>query len=1110
MMHLLRELAGACCLGLLPGATDEDLLRAELPNSLKIVRRLGRGGEGVAFLVEETVWLSAEEAQRLDEEQAAEAEAAGADANAEATPLPPAADDPTATTTPRRGGLLLKARTALGISAPQAGAQQGTEQNHLSTGRSLRTTSTPLPGPSAPAAPRLHVRAWALKAVRRGRDVDAPGLLAEIRNQARLGSHPNIVSLQEVLLTRHFLCLKMDVAAGGPLLDWICAYKPPPVVAAAAVPAAAQAAAAANGTTASAPAVAAATPPQPPPAPTPHMPEPLARYFFVQLAHAVAHCHALRVAHRDLKLANVLLDAGSPPVVKLIDFGLSTTPAMVAVAGAGAAAGGPRALAAAKSARRAGSGRSGSGRTGSGGSGGSGGGGGSAARGRGAGGQARSGGSAIVGRVLRGMSPERWPSSGGATATAAAAHPLPLPAPAAPPALPPLQVGALGGAGSEGGSSSGLSSPAIGASPRSWVATAFGGTYDPAKHGGGAAAAAAAGNGGAFMPPTALGATAMPPSALGGGKGPDGSRHSDGSPLGTPFAALAAAGGGAGGGGARGLSPASSGGGSPAPPPPEPPRLLPRSNTAVGTPAYMAPELLTSIVQRGQAHQQAQRQQQQQLQQQSVGASLATTAGGGTTSTISTTSSATTNTATLGAAAVSASSAPTTVAAGRHHHLSAGAAGAAPAAASANNTAAAAATTAFDNDPSAVAPYDPYKVDVWALGCILFAMLTRRFPFACGATAAVAAGPDGDSLAGLQAQLRAIQAARQPGDEGRTHLRPGLWQELGVSAQAAELLDGMLALDPADRFSLPRVLAHPWCRGVVPRTGGYAGALRRLAWLGAYRADEAAASAVVGGWSSPGGSAGGGSDDGRTLSGGGGSSPLWMRSPSIAGGGGSVGGGGGGASPPPLALGAGLGSGAGGGGRRGRSPPPPSGAGGASPLGGRSPSGASPRGGSPTRLQRRSTAAASFSDTLLQATAAFRGLADGDIGGFEAGGGDALPPAALGASPPPPPAAAAAASAAAAAAPPQPAAARDPHRHHQHPRHHHRHNPPPAPLPAPVLSPECERALEALVHAASKEGTRAAGGGGGPGAAAKPALRWRPRWRQPPPMIRMPDGGSPV
>merc|ERR1712070_1243720 len=51
------------------------------------------------------------------------------------------------------------------------------------------------------------------------------------------------------------------------------------------------------------------------------MDEDLARSFFLQLLAGVMHCHAHGVAHRDLKLENVLLTKSG--VVKVIDFGLS-------------------------------------------------------------------------------------------------------------------------------------------------------------------------------------------------------------------------------------------------------------------------------------------------------------------------------------------------------------------------------------------------------------------------------------------------------------------------------------------------------------------------------------------------------------------------------------------------------------------------------------------------------------------------------------------------------------------------------------------------------------------------------------------------------------------
>lgn len=50
-------------------------------------------------------------------------------------------------------------------------------------------------------------------------------------------------------------------------------------------------------------------------------PEDETREIVRQLSMAVSHCHRRRIAHRDIKLENIMLSSRQPPVLKLIDFG---------------------------------------------------------------------------------------------------------------------------------------------------------------------------------------------------------------------------------------------------------------------------------------------------------------------------------------------------------------------------------------------------------------------------------------------------------------------------------------------------------------------------------------------------------------------------------------------------------------------------------------------------------------------------------------------------------------------------------------------------------------------------------------------------------------------
>jgi len=48
----------------------------------------------------------------------------------------------------------------------------------------------------------------------------------------------------------------------------------------------------------------------------------MARFYFKQIITAVEHCHTNLIAHRDLKLENILIDENEN--IKLADFGLAS------------------------------------------------------------------------------------------------------------------------------------------------------------------------------------------------------------------------------------------------------------------------------------------------------------------------------------------------------------------------------------------------------------------------------------------------------------------------------------------------------------------------------------------------------------------------------------------------------------------------------------------------------------------------------------------------------------------------------------------------------------------------------------------------------------------
>lgn len=102
-------------------------------------------------------------------------------------------------------------------------------------------------------------------------------VLREVSAMSSLRHHPNVLRLHEVMATRSRIFLVMELAAGGDLLSAVSRRG--------------------------------------------RLPEPAARRYFRQLVSALRFCHARGVAHRDLKLSNLLLDGAGD--LKVSDFGLS-------------------------------------------------------------------------------------------------------------------------------------------------------------------------------------------------------------------------------------------------------------------------------------------------------------------------------------------------------------------------------------------------------------------------------------------------------------------------------------------------------------------------------------------------------------------------------------------------------------------------------------------------------------------------------------------------------------------------------------------------------------------------------------------------------------------
>lgn len=89
--------------------------------------------------------------------------------------------------------------------------------------------------------------------------------------------HPNVVKLLDVIQTENFVCLVMEYAQGGDLLDFINARR--------------------------------------------NLSNHLARKLFLDLILGVEACHSMQIVHRDLKCENLLIDSQQKLIIS--DFGFA-------------------------------------------------------------------------------------------------------------------------------------------------------------------------------------------------------------------------------------------------------------------------------------------------------------------------------------------------------------------------------------------------------------------------------------------------------------------------------------------------------------------------------------------------------------------------------------------------------------------------------------------------------------------------------------------------------------------------------------------------------------------------------------------------------------------
>lgn len=158
----------------------------------------------------------------------------------------------------------------------------------------------------------------------KGMRFSAKRLAGEIIMQASL-RHPKIVQLYGVVLSRTHIGVLLEPVLGGELAEYLAAYPSGP---GAPGPFSEMDGRLLQVRTRALPKHLQKGHPQAISAMLVHpkaeyVDEARARYFFRQIVESIEHCHSQHIAHRDMKLTNILLDRSLPPNLKLCDFGLA-------------------------------------------------------------------------------------------------------------------------------------------------------------------------------------------------------------------------------------------------------------------------------------------------------------------------------------------------------------------------------------------------------------------------------------------------------------------------------------------------------------------------------------------------------------------------------------------------------------------------------------------------------------------------------------------------------------------------------------------------------------------------------------------------------------------